>query len=76
MKIHHSQITLQNHNAENHPFTFKNITDDLNANTSLEESTITQNLDTIICSQPLDKNLNETTEPDFSSTLLDHGPLF
>ena len=33
-------------------------------------------MDTIIHSQQLDKRMNETTETDFNSTLLDDGTLF
>ena len=74
LKINHEQIQLQNHNAKNQAFTFTNIIE--NTNTSLEVSTIEQDMDTIVHSQTMGSNLNETTETDFNSLLLDDGPLF
>ena len=43
--------------------------------TSLEESPTDHNMETLIHSQPMDSKLNETTETDFNSTLLDDGTL-
>ena len=60
-------------NAENQQFTFTNIT--VNTKASLEESPI-DIMNTIIHSQPMNSNLNETTETDSNSTLLVDGPLF
>ena len=46
-----------------------------NINTSLEVSPI-ENMETIIHSKQLESRLNETTETDFNSTLLNDGTLF
>ena len=66
----HIQIT--NFNAETQPFTCTNIPE--NTNTSLETSP-TKTMDTIVHNQQMDNEMNETTETDFNSTLLDDGTL-
>ena len=71
LNIDHRQNQLRNHNAENQPFTFTNITE--NINKSPEASPTEQNLDTIINSQPMDTKPKETNETDFNSTLLEHN---
>ena len=65
---------MRNDNAGNQPFTFTYITE--NTNTSLEASTIDQNIDFRVHSQPMDSKLNKTTETDFISSSLDDGTLF
>ena len=67
------QIQITYYNAETHPFTGTNIPQ--NTKTSLEASP-TENMDTIKHNPPPDNRMNETTENDFNSTLLDHGTLF
>ena len=47
----------------------------MNTNTSLEASPI-ENMDTIVHNEQTDSRMNETTERDFNSTLLDDGTLF
>ena len=70
--IHHN-IEIKNYNADTQPFNCKNIPE--NTNTSLEALPI-ENMATIVHSQQTDIHLNETTETDFISTLLDDGTLF
>ena len=71
LKIDHEQIQLKSHNAENQIYTLTNIT-----NTSLEAS---PTIDTIIHSQHMDSNSNETTETDLfhiikrGNTILSHA---
>ena len=72
-KIDHNSIEIKVHNAENQPFTLTNIP--LITNTSLEASP-KENMDTITQSKPMNSNLNETTETNFNSTLIDDGTLF
>ena len=74
LSINHEQIQVQNRNAENQAFTFTNITE--NTNTSLGVSPNEHDMDTIVHSQPMDSNLNGTTETDFNFRLLDDAPLF
>ena len=74
LKIDSEQMQLQNHNAEKQPFTSTNLAE--NTNTALEASPIDHNINTIVHSLSMDSNLNETTETDFISTLLDNGKLF
>ena len=73
LSINHQNIEIKNYNAEIQPFTSTNIIE--NANTSLEVSPI-ENMETLIHSQQLESRINETTETDFNSTLLDDGTLF
>ena len=72
LTTNHHKIEIKSNNAETQPFTCTDISE--NTNASLEASPI-ENLETIIHSQP-DTRLNETTETDFNSTLLDDGKLF
>ena len=60
--------------TKNPSFTFINFTD--NTNTSLEASPKQQKMDTIVHSQPMECNSNETTETDFNLALQDDGTLF
>ena len=71
--IDHHKIEIKNCNAELQPFTCTNVPE--NTNTSLEESSI-ENMDIIFHSQQKDTRINETTETDFNSTLLDDGAHF
>ena len=73
LSINHQNIDIKNYSAETQPFTCTNITE--NTNTSLEVLPI-ENMETIFHSQQLEGCINETTETDFNSTLLDHGTLF
>ena len=73
VKIDHNNIEIKNYNAKNQSFVFKHITE--NTNTSLESSAI-ENIGTMINSQRMSFKLNETTETDFNSTLLDDGKIF
>ena len=66
-------IENKNINAKNQPFSSTNIPENINA--SLEASPI-ENMDIIILSQPMENNLNETTETYFNCTLLDDGTIF
>ena len=73
LSIKHQNIDIKNYNAETHPFTCTNIPE--NTNISLEASPI-ENMDTLIQPQQPEKNMNETVDTDFNSTLLDDGTLF
>ena len=73
MSINNHNIEIRNYNAETQPFTCTSIPE--NTNISLEVSPI-ENMDTIIHSQQFEERMNETTETDFNSTLLDDGTLF
>ena len=73
LSINHHNIEIKNYNAETQPFTCTNTPE--NTNTSLESSSI-ENMDTLIHPQQSENRLNETTETDFNSTLLDDGILF
>ena len=73
LTINDQSIEIKNYNAENQSFSCTNIPE--NTNTSLEASS-TENMETIIHSQQTDTRLNETTETDFNSTLIDDGTLF
>ena len=73
LSINHQNIDDRNYNAETQPFTCTNIVE--NTNTSLEVSP-NGNTDTIIHSQHSESPINETTETDFNSSLLDDGTLF
>ena len=69
----HKKIENKNYNAETHPFTCTNIPK--NTNTSLEASPI-ENMYRLTHPQQPENYMNETTETDFNSTLLDEGTLF
>ena len=71
--INRQNIETKNYNADTQPFTCTNTPE--NTNTSLEASPI-EKMDTIIHSQRTDLHLNETTETDFNSALLDDATLF
>ena len=71
----HPQITLRNYKHENQPIAFIKTTE-VKTKKSLEVSPTEQNLDTIIRSQQMDNNPNETSEAGFISTLSDGGTLF
>ena len=73
LSINHYKIEIRNYNVETQPFTCTNIPE--NTNTSLEVSPI-ENMDTKFHSQQSENRMNETTETDFNSTLLDDGTLF
>ena len=73
LAINDQSIEIKNYNAGNQPFTCTNIPK--NTNTSLEASP-TENMETIIHSKQTDTRLNETTEKDFNSTLIEDGTLF
>ena len=73
LSINHYNVEIENYNAENHFCACKILPK--NTNTSLEASPI-ENIDTITNSQPIDTCINETTETDFSSTLLDDRTFF
>ena len=73
LSINYQNIEIRNYKAETQPFTCTNITE--NTNISREVSRI-ENMDTIIHSQQSESRLNETTETDSNSTLLDDGTLF
>ena len=65
-------VSKKNHNAENQ-YLYSHTSQ--KAHRALEASQ-NENMDTIVRSRPMDSNLNETTETDFHSTLLDDGTLF
>ena len=73
LSINHHNIEIGNYNAETQPFTCTNIPE--NTNTSLKVSPI-ENMDTLIHSKQSENRMNETTETDFSTTLLVDGTLF
>ena len=73
ISLNRKNIEITNYNAETRPFTCTNIPE--NTNTSLEASP-SENMDTIVHNKPPDNKMNETTETDFNSTLLDDGTLF
>ena len=73
LTINHHNIEIRNYNAETQSFTCTNAPE--NTNTSLEVSPI-ENMDTIIHSQQSENRMNETTETDCNSKLLDDGTLF
>ena len=73
LSINHQNIENENYNAETKPFTCTNIIE--YTNNSLEVSPI-ENMETIIHSRQSESRINETTETDFNSTLLDDGTLF
>ena len=68
LSLKYQNIEIKNYNAQTKPFTCTNITE--STNTSLEVSPI-GNMDTIIHSQQSESRINETTETDFNSTVLD-----
>ena len=65
--INHQNIEIKNYNAETQPFTCTNIIE--NTNNSLKVSPI-ENMETIIHFQKPESRIDETTETDFNSTLL------
>ena len=69
LSINHNNIEIRNYNAETQPFFCTNIPE--NTNTSLEVLLI-ENMDTLIHSQQSKIRMNETTETDFNSTLLEN----
>ena len=73
LDINRQSIQIKNYNAETQPFTFTNIPE--NANNFLETSPL-ESMETIVHSQQTYTHINETTEADFNSTLLDDGTLF
>ena len=73
MFINHQNIEIINCIAETQPLPCTNIPE--NTNTSLEASSI-ENMNTIFHSQPSETRMNETTETDVNSTLLDEGTFF
>ena len=72
LSINHHNIEIRNFNAETQTFTCTNIPE--NTKTSPEVSPI-ENMNTLIHSQQLENHMNETTETNFNSTLLDDGTL-
>ena len=72
LSINHQNFEIKNYNAETQPFTCTNIIE--NENNSLEVSPI-EKMETIIQSQQSESRINETTETDLNSTLLDDGTL-
>ena len=73
LSINRQYIQIKKYNAKTSPFTFTNNSEKVN--TSLETSPL-ENMETIVHSQQTDTHINETTETDFNSTLLDDGTLF
>ena len=73
MKIDHQNIEIKLHNVNNQPFTIASFTE--NTYISLAASAI-DNMDTIVFVQTKDSNLNENTETDFNSALLDDEQFF
>ena len=73
LSLNRKNIEITNYNAETRPFTCTNIPE--NTNASLEASPI-ENINIIVHNQQPDNRMNETTETDFNSTLLDDGTVF
>ena len=73
LSINHQNKVIRNYNPETQPIICTNFTEI--TNTSLEVSP-SENMDTIIQSQQSGSRINETTETDFHSTLLDDGTVF
>ena len=73
LSVNHHNLEIKNYNAGTQPFICTNAPE--NTNTSLEASPI-ENVDTITHSQQTETRINETTETNLNSTLLDDGTLF
>ena len=73
LTINHHILEIKNYNAETQPITGTNIPE--NTNIYLEVSRI-ESMEALIHPQQSDTRMNETTETDINSTLLDDGTLF
>ena len=71
--LNRKHIEIIKYNADTIPFSYTKIPENINA--SLEASPI-ENMNTIIHNQPTENRMNDTTETDFTFTLLDDGTLF